>query len=193
MFYYYCISHWLWQSQGWRNNSKSVIQVLFLLCFVWKHFGRKFLRGQQRKVTGDSWWISADWKIEAKNVVSSLATWEDRMYMSARMSGGAQSLRPPLRHSTPPHSAIVLEQHRDTPWSCPSYPHLLIILSYSSCPYLFDLLIFATFDCQNVCHHIFPRLGVSSTPYFWIVHFLLSKPLDILVDWSIKKEIMHKT
>ena len=160
-----------------------MIQVLFLLCFVWKLFGRKFPRGQQEKVTVelDSWWISADWKIEAKNVVSSLATWEDRMYMSARMSGGAQSPRPPLRHSTPPHSAIVLEQHRDTPWSCPSYPQPLIILSYSSCPYLFDLLIFATLDCKNLCHHIFPRLGVLRTPFFNLYIFWLSKSLYILV------------
>ena len=154
-----------------------MIQVLFLLCFVWKLFGRKFPRGQQKKVTVelDSWWISADWKIEAKNVVSSLATWEDRMYMSARMSGGAQSPRPPLRHSTPPHSAIVLEQHRDTPWSCPSYPQPLIILSYSSCPYLFYLLILSTLDCKNLFHHIFPRPGVLSTPSFQTVHFLTFK------------------
>ena len=81
------------------------------------------------------------------------------MYMSARMSGGAQSPRPPLRHSTPPHSAIVLEQHRDTPWSCPSYPQPLIILSYSSCPYLFDLLIFATLDCKNLCPLHFSQAG----------------------------------
>ena len=91
--------------------------------------------------------------------------------MSARMSGGAQSPRPPLRHSTPPHSAIVLEQHRDTPWSCPSYPQPLIILSYSSCPYLFDLLIFATLDCKNLCPLHFSQAGSFAHTVFKLYIF----------------------
>ena len=93
------------------------------------------------------------------------------MYMSARMSGGAQSPRPPLRHSTPPHSAIVLEQHRDTPWSCPSYPQPLIILSYSSCPYLFDLLIFATLDCKKLCSLHFSQAGSFEHTVFKLYFF----------------------
>ena len=107
------------------------------------------------------------------------------MYMSARMSGGAQSCGLPCatrhRHiprlsssniETRPGHVLVTPSHL---LSC-HIRLVLIFLTYSSSPPL---------TAKNCVPYIFPRLGVLSTPYFQIVHFRLSKSLN----WSMVASI----
>ena len=77
----------------------------------------------------------------------------------------------PLCHSTP-HSLVVLRQHTDTPWSCPTYPptaapsHLLSCHIYPPSSFL----SFSTHLCYSslptFVSQIFPRLGFFGANHF---------------------------
>ena len=84
----------------------------------------------------------------------------------------------PLRNSTP-HSPIVLRQHTDTIWSCPTYPRqppssqlLSCHIYLMSCSYLFPTQLRSSCLLTFVSPNFFPGWD------FWANHFVKLFRLD---------------
>ena len=73
----------------------------------------------------------------------------------------------PLCHSTP-HSLVVLRQHTDTPWSCPTYPQTAAPSHLLSC-HIYPPSSFLSFS-THLCYSSLPTF-VSQAGIFWSKSF----------------------